>query len=223
MSSGFVLEEVSVVHGAARILDEVSASLPAKRCAAIVGPSGSGKSTLLRLLNRLAEPTTGRVLLDGTPLPSLDVLGLRRRVALVAQRPVMLADRVGDDVRVGRPELTPDSVAGLLGRVGLDPDMAERRTDGLSGGEAQRVCLARTLAVEPQVLLLDEPTSALDGVNVAVVTGLARRFVADGGTVILVSHDLDIVRHVADTVLVIERGRLVSAGRPGEVDYLEAR
>src|SRR5262249_37785035 len=154
---------------------------------------GSGKSTLLRLLNRLVEPTAGRVLLNGVPLPALEVLGLRRRVGLVAQQPVLLADRVADDLRVGRPELDDDRAAELLARVGLPAGFEERGTRGLSGGEAQRVCLARALAVEPEVLLLDEPTSALDGVNVAVVADLAREHVAGGGTVVLVSHDLAVI------------------------------
>src|SRR5262249_35250084 len=148
--------------------------LPAGQCTAIVGPSGSGKSTMLRLLNRLAEPTAGRVLLDRTPLSEFDVLALRRRIALVAQQPVLLTDRVADDLRLARPELTEQHLADLVTPVGLPAAFLARRTDGLSGGEAQRVCLARALALEPEVLVLDEPTAALDGVNVAVITDLAR-------------------------------------------------
>jgi putative ABC transport system ATP-binding protein len=222
-SGGFVLDRVSVVRDPVTILDQVSASVPAGGCTAVVGPSGSGKSTLLRLLNRLIDPTAGRVLLDGAPLSTVDVLALRRRVGLVAQHPVLLTGRVVDDLRVGRPDLDDDRVVDLLVRVGLPAGFGRHGTGGLSGGEVQRVCLARALAVEPEVLLLDEPTSALDGVNVAVVADLARRHVAGGGTVVLVSHDLPVVREVADQVLVLDQGRLVATGHPHEIDYLEAR
>jgi putative ABC transport system ATP-binding protein len=222
MTGGFHLDQVSVTAGAAQLLDHITADVPSGRCTAVVGPSGAGKSTLLRLLNRLVEANGGCVLLDGTQLSALDVLALRRRVGLVAQRPVLLTDRVADELRVGCPDLTDQRVAELLDRVGLPVVVAERRTDGLSGGEAQRVCLARALAVEPEVLLLDEPTSALDGLNAALVADLARDHVASGGTVVLVSHDLAVVRSVADHVLVLDHGRLVAAGRPSVIDYLEA-
>lgn len=221
--SGFELDQVTVTRGPARLLDELSARLPAGKCTAVVGPSGSGKSTLLRLLTRLTAPTAGRVLLEGTPLIELDVLALRRRVGLVAQQPVLLTDRVADDLRVGRPDLADHRASELLVRAGLPTGFGERRTDGLSGGEAQRVCLARALALDPEVLLLDEPTSGLDGVNTAVVAELARDHVTSGGTVVLVSHDLHVVRDIADHVLVLDSGRLVAAGNPQEIDYLETR
>lgn len=211
MIGGFHLDKVTVTVGTARLLDHVTAEVPSGQCTAVVGPSGAGKSTLLRLLNRLAEPSSGRVLFDGTPMPELDVLALRRRVGLVAQRPTLLTDRVADELRVGRPDVADQRLAELLGRVGLLAAVAERGTDGLSGGEAQRVCLARALAVEPEVLLLDEPTSALDGLNAALIADLARDHVAGGGTVVLVSHDLSMVRSVADQVLALDHGTLVGA------------
>ena len=219
---GFLLDQVSVIRGQARLLDTINARLAVGVCTAVVGPSGSGKSTLLRLLNRLEDPTTGQVLLDDIPLVEFDVLALRRRVGLVAQRPVLLTDRVADDLRVGRPELDEHRVPQLLEQVGLPASFAQRRTSELSGGEAQRVCLARTLAVEPEVLLLDEPTSALDGVSSALIVEAARGHIAAGGTVVLVSHDLAVVRGIADSVLVLDHGRLVAHGRPDEIEYLEA-
>ena len=209
MTGGFHLDEVAVTVGSAQLLGPITTDIPGGQCTAVVGPSGAGKSTLLRLLNRLTEPSSGRILLDGTPLPELDVLALRRRVGLVAQRPVLLTDRVADELRVGRPELTDQRVVELLGRVGLPVEVAERDTGGLSGGESQRVCLARALAVEPDVLLLDEPTSALDGPNAALIADLVRDHVAAGGTVVLVSHDRSVVRSVADRVLTLEHGNLV--------------
>lgn len=220
---GFHLDGVTVVRDRTTVLDDIRAHLPAGRCTAVVGDSGSGKSTLLRLLNRLTEPTTGRVLLDRTPLPEFDVVALRRRVGLVGQQPVLLTDQVATDLRLGRPDLTDHRMRELLARAGLPADFGERRTDGLSGGEAQRVCLARALAVGPETLLLDEPTSALDGVNTAVIADLARDHRADGGTVVLVSHDRRFVRDIADHVLVLDGGHLVAVGSPREIDYLELR
>jgi putative ABC transport system ATP-binding protein len=213
---GFRLEQVTVSRGPATLLAQVSASIPVGRCTAVTGPSGAGKSTLLRLLNRLAEPTAGRITLDGVPIAELDVLALRRSVGLVAQAPVLLTDRVLDEVRVGRHDLPEARVVELLARVGLDPWFAERATAELSGGEVQRLCLARALAVEPDTLLLDEPTSALDGASAEVIAALVGDFVSAGGTVVLVSHDYGLIESVAAQVLVLEHGHLVSsrAGAP---------
>jgi putative ABC transport system ATP-binding protein len=216
---GFLLERVSVVRGAATPLWQVSAHLPAGRCSAVMGASGSGKTTLLRLLNRLIDPTAGKVLLDGVALTELDVLALRRRVGLVAQAPVLLTDAVLDEVRVGRPDLPDGRVAELLARVGLSEQFAARPTAALSGGEAQRLCLARSLAVEPEVLLLDEPTSALDGLSAAVIATLVRSHVNDGGTVVLVSHDRTLVGSVAERVLELDHGRLIADGRPDDINH----
>ncbi|MCO5996481.1 ABC transporter ATP-binding protein [Actinoallomurus rhizosphaericola] len=216
----FVLEAVGVRHGDAVILDGISVTLRSGHCTAIAGPSGAGKSTLLRLLNRMLEPTSGRVLLDGTPLPALDVLALRRRVGLVAQQPTLLTDTVLDDLRVGRPGLTEDEARSLLAETGLPPAFAERPTAGLSGGEAQRVCLARTLALRPEVLLLDEPTSALDRASAAAIEQVVKDLRAAGGTAVLVSHDTAQARRLADDVIVLRAGRLAEHGPPDEVAYL---
>jgi putative ABC transport system ATP-binding protein len=219
---GFTLDAITVTRGHARLLVAISGCIEAGRCTAVVGPSGAGKSTLLRVLNRLEDPTVGRVLLDGQPICEMDVPELRRRVGLVAQRPVLLTDRVADELRVGRRDLPTERSLALLQRVGLPADFVARSTTELSGGEAQRLCLARALAVEPEVLLLDEPTSALDGLTAALITDLARDHVASGGTVVLVSHDLSVVRRVAHHVLVLDGGRLTASGPPREIDYLEA-
>lgn len=221
MNRGFLLDRVTVARGEARLLDTITARLSAGQCTALVGPSGAGKSTLLRLLNRLDDPTTGQILLDDVPLDELDVLALRRRVGMVAQRPVLLTDRVDEDLRVGQPELADHRIRELLEGVGL-AGFRQRRTSELSGGEAQRVCLARALAIEPEVLLLDEPTSALDGGNAAVIIEAARGHLAGGGTVVLVSHDLAVVRGIADSVLVLDHGRLTAHRGPDEIEHWEA-
>ncbi len=218
----FTLEAVSLEVGGRQILHDVTDHLHEGRCMAIVGPSGSGKSTLLRLLNRLAEPTAGRVLFRGTPVRDLDVIELRRRVGLVAQVPTLLTARVRDELRVGAPSLDEPAARVLLDRVALSGDFLDRATEGLSGGEAQRVCLARALAVGPEVLLLDEPTSALDAASADAVDAVIRDLVRGGLSAVLVSHDLDRAGAVADDVLVLRDGRLVARGEIDDVDLLRA-
>jgi putative ABC transport system ATP-binding protein len=220
---GFLLERVDVVRGEVIVLQQVSAHFPGGRCSAVRGASGSGKTTLLRLLNRLIDPTAGRVLLDGVPLTELDVLVLRRRVGLVAQAPVLLTDAVLDEVRVGRPDLSEGRVTELLARVGLGEKFATRPTSGLSGGEAQRLCLARSLAVEPEVLLLDEPTSALDGLSAIVIATLVRDHVNAGGTVVLVSHDPAFVGGVANPLFELDHGRVIADRGAGDIDHPSSR
>jgi putative ABC transport system ATP-binding protein len=214
------LEEVSVVRGGVTVLSDVSASIEPGRCTAIAGPSGAGKSTLLRLLDRLEEPTQGRVLLHDRPLPSYDVLEVRRRVGLVQQAPVLLGATVLEDLRVGRPALTESEAVDLLARVGLAEQALDRPTATLSGGEAQRLCLARALAIAPEVLLLDEPTSALDAVAALAVERVVRALVADGLTAVLVSHDLRQARRLADDVVVLRGGRVEEAGPAADSAYL---
>lgn len=216
MTSGgpalFALEQVMVRRGGTLLLDAVTCQIPAGACTAVTGPSGAGKTTLLRLLNRLDEPDAGRVLLEGRALPQLDVLALRRRVALVAQAPVLLTGAVLDELRAGRPALDQDQAARLLDQVSLPPAMLGRGTAGLSGGEAQRLCLARALAADPQVLLLDEPTSALDVASARAVEQVAASFTAVGGTVVLVSHDPALTRRIAARTLELRAGQLAPAG-----------
>lgn len=213
------LEDVSVVRGGTTVLDRVTVGFAAGRCTAVVGPSGAGKSTLLRLLDRLLEPTSGQVLLHGRPLPSYDVLEVRRRVGLVQQAPVVLEATVLADLRVGAA-VTEEQAAVLLARAGLPGLPLDRHTASLSGGEAQRLCLARALAVGPEVLLLDEPTSALDAVAAQAVERVVRALVEDGLTAVLVSHDLRQARRLADDAVVLRGGRLVEAGPAAETEYL---
>lgn len=214
------LQDVTVVRGATTVLCRVDATFAPGRCTAVAGPSGAGKSTLLRLLDRLEEPTSGSVLFHGRPLPSYDVLEVRRRVGLVQQAPVLLADTVLADLRAGRPALSEGEAVGLLERAGLPGLDLGRGTAALSGGEAQRLCLARALAVGPEVLLLDEPTSALDAVAAMSVERVVRGLVADGLSAVLVSHDLRQARRLADDVVVLRAGRVVEAGPAADSDYL---
>lgn len=194
MGDRFELMGVRVDGDDGPILSVPHARIAADGLTAVVGPSGAGKSTLLRLLNRLDDPDAGTVLLDGREVREYDVLDLRRRVQLVGQVPVTFAGTVAANLGV------PDPVP-LLERVGLPRSIAGREADRLSVGEAQRMCLARSLARSPEVLALDEPTSALDPEAKAGVEQLVRSL-ADGGlTVVMVTHDQRQADTLADHVL----------------------
>jgi len=207
------------VRGGTTVLSGITGELAQGRCTAVAGPSGAGKSTLLRLLDRLEQPSSGVVLFHDQPLTSYDVLDVRRRVGLVQQVPVVLGETVLEDLSVGRP-VGPEEAARLLERAGLPGMPLDRATGSLSGGEAQRLCLARALAVGPEVLLLDEPTSALDAVAAQAVERVVRALVEDGLTAVLVSHDLRQARRLADDVLVLQGGRLVEQGPVDAVRYV---
>jgi len=215
----FTLDAVSLEIDGRRILDGVDEHLHDGVATAVAGPSGSGKSTLLRLLNRLAEPTSGRVLFRGTDVRDLDVLELRRRAVLVPQRATALTDDVAAEVRVAAPDLTDAQVRALLERVALDPgEFLGRVPSSLSGGELQRLCLARALAVGPEVLLLDEPTSALDPRSADAVDAVIRALVGSGLAVVLVSHDVVRAGRVADDVRVLHGGRVTARGPAVDLD-----
>jgi putative ABC transport system ATP-binding protein len=210
-----------------RILDEVSFSAPEGRVFTILGPSGSGKSTLLRAINRLIEPTAGRVLLDGTPTSDLPVQELRRRVGMVFQTAALFEGSVSDNVLYGPrlrqrgaadPTTERELVAVLLARVGLPADFALKPTQELSGGEAQRVSLARALANEPEVLLLDEPTASLDPSASRVVEELLQQLATETDlTYIFVTHNLEQARRIGDTGLLLVDGRVVEQGPLAEL------
>jgi putative ABC transport system ATP-binding protein len=215
----FTLEHVRLLFGDRVVLDDLDEHLHAHTATAVAGPSGSGKSTLLRLLNRLEEPTSGRVLLDGVDVRELDVLELRRRAVLVPQRAVALTDGVRSEVRLAAPRLSDDDVDELLERVALSPSLIVGRDPrSLSGGELQRLCLARALAVGPEVLLLDEPTSALDPRSADAVDAVIRTLVADGLSVVLVSHDVRRAAAVSQDVLVLHEGRVTARGPVSALD-----
>lgn len=210
----FAFEGVRLVVDDATVLDGVDARLPEEGLTAIVGPSGSGKSTLLRLCNRLEVPTEGRVRFRGEDVAALDPLALRRRVGMVFQRPTLFPGTVADNLAVARPGLSEDEAGDALHRAGLDRSFLARAGDDLSGGEAQRACLARTLVTEPEVLLMDEPTSALDDDSTHVLERLGRDLADAGIPVLWVTHDLQQVDRIADRRVRVERGRVVEGGDP---------
>lgn len=183
----------------------------------IMGPSGAGKSTLLTLLNRLEEPSAGQILLDGTPITQLEVVNLRRRVGMVFQTPALFPMTVEQNICYG-PNLRqrreyPGLAARYLEMVGLDPELAGRDAGNLSVGQQQRVSIARTLANEPEVLLLDEPTSALDPTATSQIEELIRTLNQKIGlTIVWVTHDMKQAARVGDRTMLLASGEKVEEG-----------
>lgn len=202
---------------------DVDAAMADHGVTVIVGPSGSGKSTMLRLCNRLEVPTAGRVLLRGEDVAGFDPLRLRRRVGMVFQQPTPFAGTVRENLHVAAPELDDDAALRALAQAELPADFLDRPAGELSGGEAQRVCLARTLVTQPEVLLMDEPTSSVDPAATVALEALARRLADTEVPVVWVTHDLDQMRRLADHVLVVVAGRVVYEGEPGELDAQAGR
>ena len=192
---------------------------------ALVGPSGAGKTSLLRLLNRLDDPTAGTVAFAGGPITSVPIRQLRRRIGFVFQQPVMLAGTVAANLAVARRFATSSGLtaggmadgggddSAILRLAGLDHSYAARDAADLSGGEKQRVGIARALACGPEVLLLDEPTSALDPEVADQLMTTVRDLVANGGlSVVMVTHRLAEARVASTFTVVMEAGRVIETG-----------
>ncbi|MCZ4541143.1 ABC transporter ATP-binding protein [Dietzia maris] len=218
---------VSARLGGRRILHGVDLTVAPGRVTALVGPNGSGKTTLLRTCYRALPVSAGMVSVDGADVSSLRRRTLARAVGASTQEPVSLGGiTVRESVRLGRtvtrgllePFGADDSavVEDVLARVGLT-ELAERDVVALSGGEKQRVSIARTLAQRPEVLLLDEPTNHLDLHQQLSVLLLLRELAADGLAVLLTIHDLRMATEYCDVIAVLHRGHLVATGAPEEV------
>jgi putative ABC transport system ATP-binding protein len=208
------------------VLRDVTFSVARSEVRVLLGRSGSGKSTLLRLLNRFDDPVSGSVLLEGRPVTELDPLALRRRVALVGQTPVVFEGTVSDNLCVRPRKVPPPAearLASLLEEVGLGAAFLERQASALSIGERQRVCLARALVGDPDVLLLDEPTSALDPRSLGVIADLVLDLRARRGlSVVVATHQPELVRRLGGSVLLLAAGEARTDVSAAEVDaFLE--
>jgi putative ABC transport system ATP-binding protein len=203
------------------LVDHITVQLRQGEVVAVVGPSGAGKSSFLRLLNRLDEPTDGTVLLNGQDYRAIAPRELRRRVGMVMQMAFLLPGTVAANIAFGpwqRDErLAAAQIAALLERVGL-PGYQDRDVSNLSGGEAQRVSVARTLANAPEALLMDEPTSALDDVSARGIEELVLGIIRERQmTCLIVTHNTAQAHRIADRTMILEAGKLVAIGPTKEV------
>jgi phosphate transport system ATP-binding protein len=227
------IRDVSVGFGAKTVLQDIDLPIERGTITALIGPTGCGKSTLLRSLNRMNDKVRGywrrgSIELDGAEIsdPSTDLLSLRRRVGMVFQRPNPFPMSIRDNVVAGvrahgmapRHELSAVAER-YLREVSLWGAVADRTGDSpfrLSGGQQQLLCLARALAVEPEVLLLDEPTSSLDPVTTEIVEDLLRRL-ASKVTIVIVTHNLAQAKRVSESTAFLYNGRLVEAGDTAKI------
>ncbi len=216
--------DVHLSFGTNHVLRGVSLDVPAASTACVIGPSGSGKSTLLRVVNRLLEPATGDVLLDGRSVLADDPDRLRQRVGMVFQHFNLFPHKtVRANISLGLTRLrglskdeAADRALDYLDRVGL-AHKADVRPGNLSGGQQQRVAIARALAMEPQVMLFDEATSALDPELVKGVLSTMAELASGGMTMLVVTHEMGFARSVADQVLFMDQGSVVESGQPDQV------
>lgn len=221
------IRKLNVWYGKQQALKDITVDIPYHQITAIIGPSGCGKSTLLKSLNRLLDLNeqvriSGQILFDGENIyaPGVDVTDIRTRIGLLAQKPFPLPMSIYDNVAYG-PRIhglangnLSQIVTAQLQAVGLWDEVKERLKDpatGLSGGQQQRLCLARTLAVQPEVLLCDESTASLDPISARGIEELLRGF-KDKYTLVLVTHDIDQARRLADYVIFMWLGELVEHG-----------
>ena len=198
----------------------ISAAVARREFVALVGASGSGKSTLLKTVNRLVDPSSGTVLIDGDPVESLPLAALRRRIGYVFQSVGLFPHMsVGENIAIGPrisgQKLTRERITELLDLVDLERSMATRMPNELSGGQRQRVGVARALANEPQLLLMDEPFGALDPVTRDALGERVRSLHRELNlTTVMVTHDMAEALLLADRVLVMEAGAIVADETP---------
>lgn len=196
-----------------KILKDINVRIEQSGVTGVVGPSGSGKSTFLRLLNKLASPSTGRILLEGQDYNTIPVRELRKKIGLVQQLPFLFPGTVRFNLEYGPKiwgmSLTEKILNDLLSKVALPEDFLDRNIEGLSTGEAQRVSLARSLANKPKILLLDEPTSSLDIISEEIIENTVKSLATDGTKIIIVTHSLGQTRRLTDHLLFLREGRLI--------------
>jgi putative ABC transport system ATP-binding protein len=214
-------QKLSSVVAGKTLVGDVSVQVHPGEILAVIGPSGAGKSSFLRLLNRLDEPTAGSVLLNGQDYRTLTPQELRRRVGMVLQTPFLFPGTIAANVAFGPQQaaepLDAGQIATLLERVGL-PGYENRDVSNLSGGEAQRVSIARALANRPEALLLDEPTSALDELSARGIEDLLVSINSERGmTCVIVTHNRPQAMRTSTRAMVMEAGKLIAIGPTKEV------
>jgi putative ABC transport system ATP-binding protein len=227
-NSTWILETLHLSRSIAdkNLVEDVSIQVAHGDVLAVVGPSGAGKSSFLRLINRLDEPTGGTVLLEGRDYREIEPRQLRRRVGMVLQAPNLFPGTVASNLAYGPRQrgeaVAPDRIEQLLEQVAL-PGYQDRDIQGLSGGEAQRVSLARTLMNSPEILLLDEPTSALDPAAEQEVEALLTRIIQEQKlTCLMITHDMEQAGRLFERAMLMRAGKLVQVGPVAEVIYAQS-
>ncbi|NKX87400.1 amino acid ABC transporter ATP-binding protein [Nocardia coubleae] len=224
MSASLTGTGLHLTLGNNHILRGVDIHVDAGRTTTVIGPSGSGKSTLLRVLNRLHEPDSGDILLDGESVLRENPDRLRQRIGMVFQQFNLFPHKtVADNIALGPRKLRGLSVEQAralaveqLEIVGL-ADKADARPGSLSGGQQQRVAIARALAMKPELMFFDEATSALDPELVKGVLALMADLAAGGMSMIVVTHEMGFARSVSDSVVFMDQGQVVETGAPAEL------
>jgi len=224
-----VILDVTALHkafGQLEVLKGIDLKVRERELVFVIGPSGSGKSTLLRCCNRLEEPTSGSIRVEGIDImaPGVDINAVRRRIGMVFQSFNLYPhlDALGNVTLALRKVLKKDrgdaEALGIraLARVGL-AEKAWAYPNELSGGQQQRVAIARALALEPSIMLFDEPTSALDPELVGSVLAVMREMRESGMTMVVVSHEMRFARSAADRVLFMDHGRILEEGPPQKI------
>jgi tungstate transport system ATP-binding protein len=209
--------------GTSEILNDINLDIEEGKVLALIGPTGSGKTTLLRLIDMLDQPTKGGIFFrseDICRLSSKEKLLVRRRMAMVFQKPVMFNRSVYENVAYGLKVRSNgnsrDDVLHTLEEVGLS-GYESRSANTLSGGEMQRIALARAMVIKPEVLLLDEPTANLDPRSASSIDDLIGHLAQSGMTVIIASHNMTECRRLANKVVVLVKGRISRTGRPNDI------
>ena len=219
------VQKLTKAFGDHVVLNGISTEIHQGEVVAIIGPSGCGKSTFLRSLNLLEQPTSGRILFEGTDITdkSVDINKMREKIGMVFQQFNLFPNyTIKENITLAPTKLglmkqsEADARAmELLERVGL-PERADSYPSQLSGGQKQRIAIARSLAMNPDVMLFDEPTSALDPEMVGEVLELMRELARDGMTMVVVTHEMGFAREVANRVMFIEEGNIQEENNPAE-------
>lgn len=219
------VQKLTKAFGDHVVLNGISTEIHQGEVVAIIGPSGCGKSTFLRSLNLLEQPTSGRILFEGTDITdkSVDINKMREKIGMVFQQFNLFPNyTIKENITLAPTKLglmkqsEADARAmELLERVGL-PERADSYPAQLSGGQKQRIAIARSLAMNPDVMLFDEPTSALDPEMVGEVLELMRELARDGMTMVVVTHEMGFAREVANRVMFIDEGNIQEENNPAE-------
>ena len=219
------IKNVNKFYGDMHVLKDINLSVKKGEVVVIIGPSGSGKSTLCRTVNRLETIDSGQIIVNGKELPKegKELAKVRSEVGMVFQsfnlfvHKTILENMIlapCDVKKISKEEAKKEALE-LLGRVGVE-SQADKMPSQLSGGQQQRVAIARALAMHPQIMLFDEPTSALDPEMIGEVLDVMTELAGEGMTMLIVTHEMNFARRVADRVIFMDEGEILEEGTPEE-------